>query len=160
MISSSIDLLLNEDEEGNVLQAEIIDFKTMEGGKQPAASEDLDWTELALQLQLYARAAHQVLSQNAKTGSVHLLKDDQRVEVPITDEAVDAALANIEWAVEGILGSDFPMRPHPDKCSGCDFGAICPATPQKFSGQTNVPPALHLPEGREMARAFSLYRES
>ena len=160
VISGSIDLLIHEDEEGNILQAEIIDFKTMEGGEQPAASKDLDWTELALQVQLYARAAHQVLSQNAKTGSVHLLKDNQRVEVPITDEAVDTALANIEWAVEGILGSDFPMRPHPDKCSKCDFRAICPATPQNFSVQTKVPPALHLPGGREMARAFSLYRKS
>jgi DNA helicase-2/ATP-dependent DNA helicase PcrA len=159
VISGSIDLLLHEDEEGNILQAEIIDFKTMEGGEQPDANEDLDWTELALQVQLYARAADQVLGQNARTGSVHLLKDNQRVEVPITQEAVDAALANIEWAVTGILESDFPMRPHPDKCASCDFKAICPGTPQNFSVLTTVPPELHLPGRREMARAFSLYQE-
>ena len=121
VISGSIDLLLKEDEEGNILQAEIIDFKTMEGGEQPEANAKLDWTELALQVQLYARAADQVLGQNARTGRVHLLKDNQRVKVPITQEAVDAALTNIEWAVEGILKSDFPMRPHRDKCDGCDF---------------------------------------
>lgn len=160
VISGSIDLLLNEDEEGNILQAEIIDFKTMEGGEQPEANDDLDWTELALQVQLYARAAEQVLGQNARTGSVHLLKDNQRLEVPITQEAVDAALANIEWAVTGILESDFPMRPHPDKCAGCDFRPICPGTPQNFSVLTLVPPELHLPGRREMARAFSLYQES
>lgn len=159
VISGSIDLLLHEDEEGNILQAEIIDFKTMEGGEQPDANEDLDWTELALQVQLYARAADQVLGQNARTGSVHLLKDNQRVEVPIIQEAVDAALANIEWAVTGILESDFPMRPHPDKCAGCDFKAICSGTPQNFSVLTTVPPELHLPGRREMARAFSLYQE-
>ncbi|MGK7345040.1 MAG: ATP-dependent helicase [Candidatus Nitrospinota bacterium M3_3B_026] len=159
VISGSIDLLLHEDEEGNILQAEIIDFKTVEGGEQPDANEDLDWTELALQVQLYARVADQVLGQNARTGSVHLLKDNQRVEVPITQEAVDAALANIEWAVTGILESDFPMRPHPDKCGGCDFRAICPGTPQNFSVLTTVPPELHLPGRREMARAFSLYQE-
>jgi len=159
VISGSIDLLLHEDEEGNILKAEIIDFKTMEGGEQPDANEDLDWTELALQVQLYARAADQVLGQNARTGSVHLLKDNQRVEVPITQEAVDAALANIEWAVTGILESDFPMRPHPDKCAGCDFRAICPSTPQNFRILTTVPPELHLPGRREMARAFSLYQE-
>lgn len=159
VISGSIDLLLHEDEEENILQAEIIDFKTMEGGEQPSANEDLDWTELALQVQLYARAADQVLGQNARTGSVHLLKDNQRVEVPITQEAVDAALANIEWAVTGILESDFPMRPHPDKCGGCDFRAICPGTPQNFSVLTTVPPKLHLPGRRETARAFSLYQE-
>lgn len=159
VISGSIDLLLHEDEKGNILQAEIIDFKTVEGGERPDINEDLDWTELALQVQLYARAADQVLGQNARTGCVHLLKDNQRVEVPITQEAVDAALANIEWAVTGILASDFPMRPHPDKCGGCDFRSICPGTPQNFSVLTTVPPELHLPGRSEMARAFSLYQE-
>jgi DNA helicase-2/ATP-dependent DNA helicase PcrA len=159
VISGSIDLLLHEDEEGNILQAEIIDFKTMEGGEQPSISKDLDWTELALQVQLYARAADQVLGQNARTGSVHLLKDNQRVEVPITQEAVDAALVNIEWAVTGILESDFPMRPHPDKCCGCDFRAICSRISQNFNVLTGVPPELHLPGRMEMVRAFSLYQE-
>ena len=160
LISGSIDLLLHEDANGNILHAEIIDFKTMEGGEDPITDEKLDWTELALQVQLYARAAEQVLGQNAKTGNVHLLKDNQRVEVPITQEALDAALANIEWAVDGILQSDFPMRPHPDKCAECDFRALCPKTPQNFSALRNMPPELHLTGGKEMARAFSLYRES
>ena len=160
VISGSIDLLLHEDAAGNILNAEIIDFKTMEGGDHPTSSSDLDWTELALQVQLYARAADQVLGQNAKTGSVHLLKDGQRIEVPITLEAVDAAVANIEWAVTGILESDFPMRPHPDKCAKCDFRSICPRTPQSFNGSPGVPPELHLPDRREMARAFSLYEGS
>ena len=162
VISGSIDLLLHEDMEGNILgaEAEIIDFKTMEGGEDPVLEEKLDWTELALQVQLYARAAEQVLGQNAKTGSVHLLKDNQRVEVPITQEAVDAAIANIEWAVQGILQSDFPMRPHPDKCGECDFRLLCSSTPQEFSVLDTVPPELHLPESREMARAFSQFQDS
>lgn len=159
VITGSIDLLLHEDEDGNLLHAEIIDFKTMEGGETPGENGDLDWTELALQVQLYARAADQVLGQSARTGSVHLLKDNQRVEVPITQEAVDAALDNIEWAVSGILGSDFPMRPHPEKCERCDFKAICPGTPQDFAVLTTVPAELHLPGRREMARAFSMYQE-
>ncbi len=151
VISGSIDLLLHEDATGNILKAEIIDFKTMD------QDDDLDWTELALQVQLYARAADQVLGQNAKTGSVHLLKDGKRVEVPITQEALNAAIANVEWAVTGILESDFPMRPHPDKCLKCDFSQICPRTPQSFSGVSTVPPELHLPDGKEMARSFSQY---
>ena len=157
VISGSIDLLLHEDAQGNILKAEIIDFKTMEGGDQPAENEKLDWTELALQVQLYAMAADQVLGQNARTGSVHLLKDNQRIEVPITQDAIDAALANVEWAVTGILQSDFPMRPHPEKCSTCDFRSICPGTAQSFNG-SSVPPELHLPDRKEMARAFSLYQ--
>lgn len=161
VISGSIDLLLHEDKEGNILRAEIIDFKTMEGGGQPETNDDLNWAKLALQVQLYARAADQVLGQNARTGSVHLLKDNQRVEIPINQEAVDAALANIEWAVNGILKSDFPMRPHSDKCGDCDFKSICSRTPQNFNALSTIPPELHLPDDRrEMVRAFSLHQET
>ncbi|MCF4113724.1 MULTISPECIES: ATP-dependent helicase [Dethiosulfovibrio] len=158
VLTGSIDLLLHKDENGDILQAEVIDFKTIEGGENPTENKDIDWTELALQVQLYARAADQVLGHNAKTGSVHLLKDNQRVEVPITKEAVDSALANVEWAVTGILASDFPMRPHQNKCSKCDFQTICPKIPQEFHVLTTAPPELHLPERNEMVRAFSLYK--
>ncbi|MHB0859598.1 MAG: ATP-dependent helicase [Anaerolineae bacterium] len=157
VISGSIDLLLHEDEDGNILQAEIVDFKTMEGGDAPIRNDSLDWTELSLQVQLYARAAEQVLGRNARTGSVHLLKDNKRVEVPITCQAVDAALANVEWAVQGILSGDFPRRSHPEKCSECDFCTICSQTPQEFRVQKAGPPALHLPDRIEMVRAFSQY---
>ena len=157
VISGSIDLLLHEDDEGNILGAEIIDFKAIEGGDDPTLDERLDWTELALQVQLYARAADQMLGTNAKTGSVHLLKDNQRVTVPITQEAVGAAIANIEWAVRGILASDFPMRPHANKCKACDFRSICPRTPELFRESADVPPELHLPGRMEMARAFSWF---
>lgn len=157
VITGSIDLLLKEDREGHILDAEIIDFKAMKGGDAPEENGKLDWTGLSLQVQLYARAADQVLGENARTGSVHLLKDNQRIEVPITQEAVDAAMANIEWAVQGILVSDFPLRPHREKCAECDFRMLCPREPQPFARQT-LPPALHLPGGRmEMARAFSLF---
>ena len=158
LISGSIDLLLHEDDQGNIVKAEIIDFKTLEGGALPAANNNLDWTDLALQVQLYARAADKVLGQKAKTGSVHFLKDNQRVEVPVSREAVDAALANIEWAVTGILQSDFPMRPHPDKCAKCDFRSMCLQTPQNFKTSTTTPPELYLPVGKEKVRAFSQYK--
>lgn len=159
VITGAIDLLLHEDAEGNLVGAEIIDFKTMEGGNDPAENQELDWTELSLQVQLYAYAADQVLGQNARTGNVHLLKDNQRVEVPIDDTAINAALRNIEWAVNGILSSDFPMRPHPDKCAACDFRTLCPKSPEDFISQ-DLPPSLHIPGRRmESARAFSLYQE-
>jgi DNA helicase-2/ATP-dependent DNA helicase PcrA len=155
VISGSIDLLLHEDDDGNILEAEIIDFKTMEGGENPEENPELDWTELALQVQLYARAADQVLGQNAGTGSVHLLKDNQRIEVPITPEAVDAAIANIEWAADRILASDFPMRPHTEKCGTCDFRQICSKTPQQFA-VSSLPPPIHLRGAEQrLAPAFS-----
>ena len=36
-----------------------------------------------LQVQLYAKAANEVLGENARTEAVHLLRDNQRVEVPV-----------------------------------------------------------------------------
>lgn len=156
VISGTIDLLLRYDKDENLLEASVVDFKTMEGGPDPADNEALDWTELALQVQLYAKAAREVLGENAKTGAVHLLKDGQRVAVPVDDAAVEAAVANVEWAVNRILAGDFPMRPHPDKCDECDFQAICAQTPQAFQIE-EAPPPIHLPEPLEprLARAFS-----
>ena len=83
VISGTIDLLLREDADGNILDATVIDFKTMEGGPDPQDNEHLEWTDLALQVQLYAKAAKEVLGENARTGAVHLLRDNQRIEVPV-----------------------------------------------------------------------------
>ena len=141
------------------MDAWVVDFKTMEGGPNPEDNEELDWTEMSLQVQLYAKAAREVLGENARTGAVHLLKDGQRVQVPVGDDAVEAAIRNVEWAVDRILDTDFPMRPHPDKCEKCDFQALCPQVPEDFNVDT-TPPPIHLPEelGESPARAFSQYR--
>ena len=109
---------------------------------------------LALQVQLYAHAAREVLTQAARTGSVHLLKDNQRLEVPTTEAAIAAAIANVEWAVDRILLGDFPMRPHAQKCAACDFKALCPKVPQEF--QTAVlPPEINVPGGTKFPPAIS-----
>ena len=156
VISGSIDLLLRQDAEGNILDASVIDFKAIEAGPDPEANPALDWTELALQVQLYAKAAREVLGENARTGHVHLLKDNQRVEVPVGDAAVAAAVGNVEWAVERILAGDFPMRPQQAKCEECDFKSVCARRAQQF--QTDrIPPTIHIPgnpAGR-LARALS-----
>jgi DNA helicase-2/ATP-dependent DNA helicase PcrA len=92
----------------------------------------------------------EVLGKNAKTGNVHFLKDSRRVDVPIADDAERAALDTVEWAVDRIVASDFPMRPHPEKCNGsrnrrpCDWAKICPKVPREFANG-NVPPAIHVP---------------
>ena len=64
-------------------------------------------------------------------------------------------MANVEWAVNRILDDDFPMRPATEKCSRCDYGALCGKLPEKFS--TNETPApIHLLDGElSLARAFS-----
>lgn len=153
VLGGAIDLLLSLDDQLRIIDASVIDFKTMEGGPDPEAT--LDWTELALQVQLYARAAVDVLDANARTGAVHLLKDGQRVEVPVQTVAVEAAVRNVEWAVERVIAADFPMRPHPKKCGNCDWNQICPKARGEFATH-ELPPPLHIPGKRQRrARAFS-----
>lgn len=144
VVSGSIDLLLMEDEQGRVLEAGVLDFKTMKGGEVPETNEKLVWTDLALQVQLYAKAAREVLGEAAANGAVHLLKDNQRVPIPVTPEAVDAAIKNVEFAVDGILARDFPMRPAEWKCRSCDFAKLCPKRLQSFARDV-MPPPLHVP---------------
>lgn len=158
VVSGAIDLMIEEDEAGNIVDACVIDFKTIEGGDDAEENEDLEWTELSLQVQLYAKAAREVLGRFAERGFVHLLKDGQRLEVPVDDQAVAAALHNVEWAVDRITAGEFPARPEREKCSSCDFRKICPMTPAAFAG-TDVPPAIHVPgnPGQRMALAFRAF---
>jgi DNA helicase-2/ATP-dependent DNA helicase PcrA len=158
VVSGAIDLMLQEDEQGNVIDACVVDFKTLEGGEDPLEADDLEWTVLSLQVQLYAKAARDVLGEVANRGHVHLLKDGQRIEVPVDDAAVAAALAVVEWAVNGIVREDFPMRPHVDKCPACDFRKLCPKRPQNFRN-ADVPPGLHVPgvEERRLPPAFAFF---
>lgn len=155
LITGSIDLLLHESQDGSIRDAEVIDFKTMEAGNDPYANPALDWLALSLQVQLYAKAAKEVLDENAATGSVHLLKDNQRINVPINEESIQAAVANVEWAVQGILARHFPMRPHPEKCSECDFKEICRQEYEEFDPALGVPPPIWTPVGNAMAYAIA-----
>ncbi|MGY1997296.1 ATP-dependent DNA helicase [Streptomyces rochei] len=159
VISGSIDLLLSLDDSDRITDASVIDFKAMEGGDEPIKNPKLHWEDLSLQVQLYARGAVQVHGMNAQTGAVHLLKDGQRVTVPVDTDAVDAAVANVDWAVDRIMADDFPQRASAKKCSGCDFAQMCSKEVQPFA-TSQKPPMLHLPAtngGKErlMASAFS-----
>lgn len=153
LITGSIDLLMRYDEHGAIVEAHVIDFKTMEGGDDPQANVNLDWRELSLQVQLYAKAAREVLGENAATGSIHLLKDNKRVDVPIDEAAVAAAVRNVEWAVQGILAGDYPMRPATEKCAKCDFARLCPKVRQPFRKGAGSPPLIQTPSGPLAAAA-------
>lgn len=147
LITGSIDLLMRYDEKDKVVEAHVIDFKTMEGGDDPESNVEIDWRELSLQVQLYAKAAREVLGENAATGSIHLLKDHKRVDVPIDEYAVSDAIRNVEWAVQGILAKDYPMRPTEEKCAKCDFGRLCPKVLQSFRAGAGTPPPIRTPLG-------------
>lgn len=153
LITGAIDLLMRCNEAGEVLEAHVLDFKTMEGGLDPLNNAQLEWRELSLQVQLYAKAAREVHGENAATGSIHLLKDNQRVHVPIDEASVQAAVDNIEWAVQGILEQDFPMRPAARKCGDCDFRRLCPQRMEEFRSGSDSPPPIITPSGPRMAAA-------
>lgn len=148
LITGSIDLLLREDSQGHILEAKVIDFKSMDfpEGKVDA----FFWINLSLQVQLYAYAAEVVLGENARTGSVHLLKAENskeipnRVNVPITKDAIHCAIENIEWAVDRILEGEFPRRPSEIKCKECDFQRICSKKPQNFKSK-KIPSSIKIP---------------
>jgi DNA helicase-2/ATP-dependent DNA helicase PcrA len=162
VISGSIDLTLEEDQYGRILDVSVIDFKVLKGSGEVAEGEPLHWTELALQVQLYAKAARDVLEKEAETGAVHLLRSGERIDIPVMEPAVQAAIANVEWAVRGIIEGDFPMRPESQKCAHCDFNELCSKVPQHFRMET-LPPPISVPiqagTTSKMARAFSEFEE-
>ena len=156
MVSGAIDLLLKRDEHGNIMDSHVIDFKSLDA---PDDDTPNDWIDLSLQVQLYAYAADQVLGENTRTGSVYLLKEhgtDARVNIPVENDAVSAAISNIGWSVDRILDGDFPMRPCRGKCESCDVNRICPKVPQHFTSDI-VPPPIHVPtgQGQVQIKAFS-----
>ncbi|WP_411096811.1 ATP-dependent helicase [Streptomyces sp. 020-2-3H-GM] len=155
VISGAIDLLLNVDGSDKIRDAAVIDFKTMEGGPEPVNNADLHWEDLSLQVQLYGRGADEVHGVNARTGAVHLLKDGQRIQVPVDPDAIDAAVSNVEWAVGRIREGDFPRRPSKRKCEGCDFAKICSKKREGFAAQTE-PVELHLPDGQAGRRFLKI----
>lgn len=161
LITGAIDLLLKEDNQGNILDARVVDFKSMDYPENP---DNYFWINLSLQVQLYAHAARVVLSENARTGSVHLLKAENipdfpnRVDIPISNDAIEAAIKNIQWGVNQILHQDFPRRPSITKCKTCDFNLICSQSKQEFNCD-DTPPQILIPnlEGISsiQVRAFS-----
>lgn len=150
LITGAIDLLLKEDENHGIQSAEVIDFKSME---LPDDIEQQDWREMSVQVQLYSKAAREVIGENAETGFVHTLKNNQRIEIPVDESSVNNAIGAIEWAVKGILENDFPMRPCQANCGKCDFQAMCAQKHQPFS-RSQTPPQINTPTGLKTISAL------
>ena len=150
LITGSIDLLLKEDESKNISEAEVIDFKSME---VPDNIKEFDWREMALQVQLYSRAAKQVIGENVKTGYVHTLKNNKRVPVPVDESSICNAIDIIKWAVKGILAEDFPMRACKTNCKKCDYKALCRQEREQFK-RKDKPSVIYTPTGEKYVAAF------
>lgn len=150
LITGSIDLLLKEDVTKNINVAEVIDFKSME---IPNELEEFDWREMALQVQLYSRAAKEVIGENAEMGYVHVLKSNKRIKVPVDETSIKNAIGAIEWAVKGILQEDFPMRACTVNCRSCDYRALCRQEREVFK-RKELPPVINTPVGEQVIAAF------
>lgn len=155
LITGSIDLLLKEDEKKAIQSAEVIDFKSME---IPDDIDQQDWREMSVQVQLYSKAARDVIGQNAETGFVHTLKNNKRIEVPVDEKSVQSAIKAIEWAVKGILRNDFPMRACESNCGRCDYKAMCKQNSEKFKSN-EMPPQINTPTGSKTIAALEEYVE-
>jgi DNA helicase-2/ATP-dependent DNA helicase PcrA len=161
LITGAIDLLLKEDSQGRVVDAKVVDFKSMDFPETP---DNFYWINLALQVQLYAHASRVVLGEETNTGAVHLLKGRNnqevlnRVEVPVSDAAISSAIQNIVWAVNQILSGDFPRRPSRAKCNDCDFSMLCSKSRENFRN-SEIPPEIQIPNlhgtASILVRAFS-----
>ena len=152
LITGAIDLLLKEEPDRGITTADVIDFKTME---LPDDSIDYDWRDMSMQVQLYSKAAQEIMGENVETGYIHTLKDNKRTAIPVDEDSVKDAIAAIEWAVSGILANDFPMRPCANNCSKCDFRSMCSQEKQDFC-RSELPPQIHTPNGKKTIAAFDL----
>ena len=150
LITGAIDLLLMEEPDKGIVTADVIDFKSME---TPENVTDYDWRDMSIQVQLYSKAAKEVIGENVETGYIHTLKDNRRTAIPVDDNSVNSAIGVIEWAVGGILDSDFPMRASKQNCERCDFKAMCAQKRQEFK-TTIKPPKINTPAGLKTIAAF------
>lgn len=150
LITGAIDLLMMEDPQRGITTADVIDFKSMETPEDVATH---DWRDMSIQVQLYSQAAKEVIGENVETGYIHTLKDNRRTAIPVDKDSVNSAIGVIEWAVQGILDGDFPMRACSQNCGGCDFKAMCAQKRQAFKNKTS-PPQINTPAGLKTIAAF------
>ena len=150
LVTGAIDLLLQEDPAKGITTADVIDFKTME---TPDDSTEYDWRDMSVQVQLYSKAAKEIMGEDVETGYIHTLKDNRRTAIPVDTESVNNAIKTIEWAIKGILASDFPQRACEKSCSKCDFKALCAKRREAFK-ITERPPKINTPAGLKTIAAL------
>ena len=150
MVTGSIDLLLKEDPTRGITTSDVIDFKTMESPEDVAR---YDWRDMSIQVQLYSKAAKEIMGENVETGYIHTLKDNIRTPIPVDQGSVENAIKTIEWAINGILNSDFPQRACESSCEKCDFKALCAKKRESFK-TTDRPPQINTPAGYKTIAAL------
>jgi DNA helicase-2/ATP-dependent DNA helicase PcrA len=118
LVTGQIDLLKKMDENGNVREVEIIDFKT-EKEIDRLYQEDHE-----LQLRLYAIACLRSLGLNPQQACIHHLDGNKKNYVDITQPQLDRAAEEMKEAVTDITSREFSPNPSKD-CADCDWNEIC-----------------------------------
>lgn len=150
LVTGAIDLLLQEDPARGITTADVIDFKAME---TPDDGTEYDWRDMSVQVQLYSKAAKEIMGEDVETGYIHTLKDNKRTAIPVDNESVNNAIKTIEWAITGILASDFPQRACEKSCLRCDFRALCAKRKEPFK-IVERPPQINTPTGLKTIAAL------
>jgi len=118
LISGQIDLLKKLDNKGRVTEVEIIDFKTDK--KDGVYNLDHD-----KQLRYYAIACLRSLGLKPEKAYVHLLDQDKKHYVDISENKLDKTKIEIKKQVGRILDDRFPAKPSKRNCEMCDYRGIC-----------------------------------
>ncbi len=118
LITGQIDLLKKFDEEGNVREVEIIDFKTE---KEIDRLYRLDYE---LQLRLYAIACMKSLGLNPQQACIHHLDGNKKDYVNISQPDLDKASEEMNKAISNIIDGNFSPKPS-ENCADCDWQKIC-----------------------------------
>jgi len=125
LIAGQIDLLMKVDENKNVTDVEIIDFKSEEktDGEYQADHEK--------QLRYYAIACLDSLDLHPERAWVHHLSEKDpkksKSEVDISKKQLDSTRKGIRTQVGMILKRKYPASPRRGKetCEVCDYKSIC-----------------------------------
>jgi DNA helicase-2/ATP-dependent DNA helicase PcrA len=126
LITGQIDLLKKLDENGNVKEVEIIDFKTE---RDEEDDEELYRQDHEMQLRLYAIACLRSLGLSPQKACVHHLdrrsKEKAKDYVDITQPELDKVAHQLNVSISNIVLGCFNPNPSED-CGDCDWNKICP----------------------------------
>jgi len=118
LITGQIDLLKKFDENGNIKEVEIIDFKTEK------EIDRLYQQNHELQLRLYAIACMKSLGLHPQQACIHHLDGNKKIYVDISQHELDKAAEEITGAISTIIRGGFDPKPSKN-CEDCDWKKIC-----------------------------------
>lgn len=122
IISGQIDLLKKINEDGQVEEVEIIDFKTE--NDKGAKPYEMDYHK---QLRLYALACLKSLGLSPKKAVIHHLDKNlinKKTSVDISEDALSNTKDEISKTIGSILDKKFNSKPS-KLCTECDYRYVC-----------------------------------